>query len=167
MLPNGKQYQFAYEPVYGLLKQITYPTGATIKYTWQFNAQSQGGDFQVENAYPTDHWDTCGARYGMPALQSRVVSFDGVTPALEQDFTYSTSWPTGSEFWSSKHTTIITHDLLRNTTSQVQYDYVPQWAGGGQVQVPVEQRVQYQDGSGSTLRTVTKDWYNPDALKSE
>jgi RHS repeat-associated protein len=166
MLPNGKQYQFDYEPVYGLLKQITYPTGATIKYTWQFNPQSQGGHFQVQNPYPSPHWDTCAARYGMPALQSRTVSFDGVTPALEQDFTYSTSWPTGSEFWSSKHTTVVIHDLLRNTTSQVQYDYVPVRVTDSST-VPVEQRIQYQDGNGRPLRTVTKDWYSADALKTE
>ena len=33
-LPNGQEYQFSYGGTYGLLSQITYPTGAWVKYTW-------------------------------------------------------------------------------------------------------------------------------------
>lgn len=34
VLPNGQQYQFGYDPKYDLLNKITYPSGATVTYTW-------------------------------------------------------------------------------------------------------------------------------------
>src|SRR5262249_45148019 len=39
-LPNNKQYAFDYHPQYGLISQITYPSGGWVKYTWTVNAQS-------------------------------------------------------------------------------------------------------------------------------
>jgi hypothetical protein len=38
-LPNGQQYQFSYDPTYGYLSQITYPSGGWIKYTWKLSDQ--------------------------------------------------------------------------------------------------------------------------------
>lgn len=39
-LPNGKQYQFTYDPTYGTLSKITYPDGGYVSYTWGMNTQS-------------------------------------------------------------------------------------------------------------------------------
>jgi len=172
-LPNGKQYRFSYDPVYGLLKQITYPTGGFVRYDWTFIPQSEAGDFPVfvqGNLGGPPYWGQCEYKYGKPAIQTRSVSFDGSTIALQQDFTYTTAWPqSAAAFWNTKQTTVNSHDLLRNTTSQVQQNYLPMFDvrdGSMRANIPVENTTQYQDG-GTTLLTVTKEWYDPSLLKSE
>ena len=41
-LPNGQSYTLSTDPSsYGLVKKITYPTGAWVSYTWGINAQSE------------------------------------------------------------------------------------------------------------------------------
>src|SRR2546423_1988940 len=40
-LPNDRQYNFTYDGANGLLSSITYPTGATVTYTWGLNPTSQ------------------------------------------------------------------------------------------------------------------------------
>ena len=39
--PDGLSYQFTYDPAYGLIKRITYPTGAWVEYTWGVNPNSE------------------------------------------------------------------------------------------------------------------------------
>ncbi|MGC2745190.1 MAG: hypothetical protein WA672_18630, partial [Candidatus Angelobacter sp.] len=99
VLPNGKSYQFTYDPVSGLLQQITYPNGATVTYTWGYsNGYANALDF-----YPPTSWGShpsvppnqpgpCHEMYQTQVITKRVVSFDGHTPALEQDFQYFTTW---------------------------------------------------------------------------
>lgn len=45
VLPNGEQYSFSYDPTYGLLRQITFPSGGWVQYTWTLNGQSEFGSF--------------------------------------------------------------------------------------------------------------------------
>ena len=34
LLPNGKSFSFSYDPTYGLIDKVTYPSGGFVKYTW-------------------------------------------------------------------------------------------------------------------------------------
>ncbi|MFZ0869009.1 MAG: RHS repeat-associated core domain-containing protein [Candidatus Sulfotelmatobacter sp.] len=164
---------------YGLISQITYPTGAWVKYSWMINPQSAGGVFpNLQGQAGQCYW-----RWGKPALQSRTVSFDGVNPALTQTFQYSTSWgSTGnstSDLWNTKQTIVTTQDLVRGTSFTTTYLYAPTTASGepapvykyggftADPQIPVEQTVTYQDVGGATLETVNKTWYNAQQMESE
>ncbi|HXJ40816.1 MAG TPA: hypothetical protein VNH18_16160, partial [Bryobacteraceae bacterium] len=167
-LPNGKQYQFTYDPVYGLLSKITYPTGGYVSYSWGLNPQSASATYTT--GVPIS---TCVYIYDRPAVLHRYVSFDGTTIALQQDFSYSTTW--SFNVWATKQTTVTTHDLVRGTTFQTVYAYTPVDApsvpnsrpiiSGSQAtetfadrQIAVESTVTYQNINGSVLATVTKAW---------
>ena len=188
-LPNGKSYSFKYgtdDPnnsnPYGLISQITYPSGGWIKYSWTGNSQSAGGVFPNINGQVGQ----CFWRWGKPALKSRTISFDGVTPALTQTYKYSTSWGStgtaGSYLWNTKQTTLTTQDLIRGTTFVTTYSYIPTANSGEPIpryigasytvdtQIPVEQTITYQDIGGTlgaTLETVNKVWLNVMQLQSE
>jgi RHS repeat-associated protein len=177
LLPNGQSYTFGYDGQWGLVNSITYPTGGKVTYTWGVNSLSES-----YNGATPDVWTSvtlnggkknCYFEYDLPAVTKRVVSFDGVHPALEQDFAYSTQ-PGTNGFWSSKTTTVTTKDLVRgNTTAVTIYNYIPMFppliATGTSAQsvIPHESSVLYQDGSGNTLRTVIKVWTGVDLLGAE
>jgi RHS repeat-associated protein len=117
--------------------------------------------------------------YDRPAVLHRYVSFDGTTVALQQDFSYSPTW--AGDTWSTKTTTITTHDLIRGTVFQTVYSYTPILApvvpntqdplnGTQDVsdrQLPVEQTVTHKDPNGTVLRTVNKTWQDQYELGSE
>ncbi len=126
-IPNGEQYTFQYDPTYGLLSQITYPSGAWVKYTWGVNAQAATDDFPDSAGDP----NSCVWRYGKVALASRTVSFDGVHTALSQTFQYSTTWATGNLglTWTNKQTTVTTNDAVRGTSFTTTYVYNPALSG--------------------------------------
>jgi hypothetical protein len=92
-LPDGQSYSLQYaDPASGLLTKITYPSGATTSYVWALNGL--GVDSNTSSGTFPDSaglGGTCSYRYDSYALQHRYVSFDGVTPALQQDFSYSTT----------------------------------------------------------------------------
>ncbi len=187
-LPNGQYYKFDYDPVYGLVSKITYPTGASVTYTWGVNPQSDMTGY-VENSSigaPVTNPSICFFIHDWPAITKRVVSFDGVTPALQQTFSYSTTWssggtnpsplPFGPQWWTSKTTTVTTTDLLRTGQPGYQtiYTYKPYLASpqsptstDAASEIPIESTVVYKDTSGSILRTVTKVWGIPDQLQAE
>lgn len=172
-LPNGKQYQFSYDPAYALISKITFPSGGYISYTWGLNPQSA----DVAFADKFGALKQCGFNYDTPAILHRYVSYDGSTIALQQDFAYSTTWANGN--WSSKQTIVTTHDLVRNTSFVVTYTYtsgylptIPNAAIAsspfGAVtapQVPTESSIVYQSISGATLKTVNKSWVQFDPFK--
>jgi YD repeat-containing protein len=112
----------------------------------------------------------CGYRYDWPAVATRVVSYDGSTNALEQDFSYTTTWGVGAN-WTSKTTTVTTKDLKRGTSFSTIYTYFPMpqpVPPGGVVStispVPVESTIQYNDINGKSLQTVTEIWGSPNGL---
>jgi RHS repeat-associated protein len=166
-LPNGRQYQFQYDPTYGLLSKITYPTGGYVSYTWGLNPLSESVTLPVSNG------DVCVYAYDTPAITHRYISFDGVNVALQQDFSYSTTWGgVNWDFWTTKQTTVTTHDLVRGTTFQTIYTYSPVTAPGGpntngSGQAAAESSIIYKDVSGGTLLTVTKGWLSQSLLNCE
>jgi len=145
-----------------------------VKYTWGINPQSEFTQFVNSNG------TVASCIVDWFAVLHRYVSFDGANIALQQDFSYSTNWGGGIQ-WNTKQTTVVTKDCARNNfvcssapSFTTVYTYAPsivfsddplnQVAGN---QVPVEQTITYKDGSGNTLRTVSKNWYNTDLLQTE
>ena len=84
VLPNGEQYTFSYDPAYGLISKLTYPTGGYVRYVWGVNVESEYG------SWPTVHSDgttgACDYHFDTPALAYRYVSFDGVHEVLPAGF---------------------------------------------------------------------------------
>jgi hypothetical protein len=156
-LPNTQTYTIEYDPSYGLISKIIYPTGATVTYQWMNNPKTQFIQ------YP----DGCGYVYDWPAVQKRVVSYDGVNPAQEQDFLYQPSGQLGNST-----TTVTTKDLLRpgSPTSKTVYTYLPTPTLGFTQQfgedttvspIPLEHTIAYYDTAGNVIKTVTKIWASP------
>jgi len=170
-LPNGQSFQFFYDSTYGLLNKIVYPNGGYISYSWAPNAQSEFAALVDANGNPQG----CPYRYDSLALAHRYVSFDGTTVAQQQDFSYSTTWnPSYYPSWTSKQTTVTTHDLVQGITYQTAYTYTPIPAPSVPLlgntyaqQLPLEQTVVYKDPSGNTLRTVNKTWFDQYEIASE
>lgn len=171
-LPNGQYYTFQYDPTYGTVSEIQYPTGGWVKYTWGLNDASDS--ITYEDTY--NNQNACGLTYATPAVTERQVSFDGQNVALEQTFSYSTTWDSQTPYiWNSKTTTVTTYDLVRNTSYKTVYTYVPGGteqqpmspypAGAGEI--PVESSVAYYGISGQLLRTVYKTWLDPFLMTSQ
>jgi len=175
VLPNGQSFQFLYDSTYGLLKQIVYPSGGTVTYTWEVNPQSQTAAWPDSGTDPNPIG--CMYRYGTPAIATRVVSFDGKTNALQQTFQYSpVTWSSADPLeWTTMSTTVTTTDLVSGASFATVYNYVPRY---GTVQphdmwtlapagVPVETTVLYYkdtNTSGSPIQTVAKNWLGPGDL---
>lgn len=79
-LPNTQSYSFTYDPTYGTLSKMTYPSGGYVRYVWGINTQAEiASDL------------SCTMLYGVPAVTDRYVSFDGTHEVLHQSFSYSTT----------------------------------------------------------------------------
>lgn len=175
-LPESKSYQFSYDAAYGVINQITYPSGGWVKYTWGLNPLAEAVQSYDANGL------SCVFGYDMPAITRRSVSFDGTNTALEQDFSYSTTWNYASGgsgpwvanqangVWAAKQTIIVTKDCARNNFNcsgapsfTTTYNYV---SAGGNVgtESAVESSVVYGDFSGNTLLTETKGWAGNELL---
>lgn len=171
-LPNGKQYQFFYDPVYGLLNEIDYPSGGWVKYTYQLVKWEQGKWAGV-NAAPGSL--DCIYLYGMPVVASRKVGFGGSpNPNLTQTFSY-TYTPDQFGAWTQKQVTVLTTDNVRGTSFTTKYFYSPinippppNNEMSGPSQAPLEQMIQYYDWNATLIRTVNKTWnFNPYDLTSQ
>ena len=118
---------------------------------------------------------SCSYLYDTPAIVQRNVSFDGSTIALEQTFSYSTTWYTSSgngDYWTARQATVTTTDEITGKTWKTAYSYVPitlsappnLFTGSSYFldQTSVEQTVTYYGYSPSypTLRTVNKNWFD-------
>jgi RHS repeat-associated protein len=111
-----------------------------------------------------------------PAVVKRVVSYDGVNSALEQDFSYSTTWQAGSSgWWTSKQTVVTTKDLLSPGTPSFQtiYNYTP-WLPHKSIGshldssgLAMENSIIYKNTLGNVLRTITKVWNSSLQLSGE
>src|SRR6266568_3019584 len=167
ILPNGQQFTFTYEPTYGMISKIIYPSGGYVRYVWGLNSQAEA----ITTTYSSSHWY---CRYDYPAVTDRYVSYDGSSEALHQHFTYTTNWPNNTSLtWNTKSTTVTTTDSARNTSFNTAYNYLPINAphvpNGSNItaQLPVESTIQYNDTSGALLKTVTKGWINVRMLASQ
>ena len=158
ILPNGKGTQFQYDATYGTISKITYPNGGYVTYTWGQSHDINGNDDIAETVLVNDiNGLVCQWGYDTPVITHRYVSFDGASTALQQDFYYKTTWPSGGGGWTSKQTIVITHDILRGTSYQTTYNYQPDSTLAG-AQGTLESSIVYQDFNGNTLLTVNKGW---------
>lgn len=161
-LPESNlHYTFGYQSPYALLNSITYPTGATVTYTWTPQPLAESLGVGPGNAH-------CDYQHDWPYITQRIVSFDGSATALEQDFAYTTQWGTGNsaDQWTTKTTTVTTKDWKRPGTPSFQtvYTYAPiaqidPFTSTYLGQVAVESQIVYHDWNGAVLETVTKNWY--------
>jgi YD repeat-containing protein len=181
-LPNGTSYNFEYDPAaLGYVSKITYPNGGYVAYAYDvFPKMTVLDGYTGTYDAPPSSQTGCMYRYDRAALKTRTVSFDGVNVALTQSFDYDTNWsePSGVGLWTSKVTTVTTTDAIQKISYTTTYtysesgsfDYAPiDYAFGIEATgvVPLEQTIQYQDSSGSTLDTVTKAWLDPITLGCE
>ena len=176
-LPNGKSYTFTYDRTYGLIYQITYPSGGFVRYSYGKNPLSSNVNFNANTGGDTGLVVTPGAcdfRTDAVAVTERDVSFDGTTIAQSQSFTYgATSWGTGNNdtLWTGKTTTVTTTDKVLNTSYVTTYNYVGQTFSSGvnffnTYTVGVEGSVSTAQNS-TTLKTVTQGWGGPFLLDCE
>jgi YD repeat-containing protein len=171
-LPNGREYSFTYDPTYGLLRQINYPWGGYVQYVWGVSPLSAQFYYTSSESGTTSY---CLYTYDKPAITQRTVSFDGQTVALQQSFTYSTTWDSSSGYWTSKTTTVTTTDNVAGVNYKTVYTYsaippisVPNsGTPGADPNIPVEQLIQYYDSNGNLLRTATKQWLTQFELACE
>jgi RHS repeat-associated protein len=169
-LPNNTSYNISYDSTYGLVSKITYPTGGFVRYTWGVNPLSEFADYEDLTGIP----NSCGYHYDAVAVAHRYVSFDGVSTALQQDFTYSTVWSSNGSAWTSKTTTVKTTDLVTSAVSTMVYTYSP-ITPPDQPNVetffaqllPVEQSIVTKNSAGTTLRTVNKTWLDQYLLNTQ
>jgi len=179
-LPNGQSYTFTYDSddasiahPYGLITKITYPTGGWVKYTWKLNLLATHGIFNDGSVLQI--MPLCELTYDTPAVATRTVSFDGQNPAMVQTFNYSTVYPSNSDLWSSKQSTVTSQDVIRGRSFETDYTYVPVLILSSPNdpfpcfcnQVAVENTVTDKDWNGSILKTVTKAWQNQYLLTDE
>lgn len=142
-LPNQQQYTFSLDPTFGMLNHITYPTGATVDYTWAINSQSQYAHFSLPSSSAQA---PCSYIYDWPAVQTRIVSIGGVN-TQRQDFSYTTTWSTGT--WTQKTTTVTTKDLITPGTPSYKIVYTYTNSGGLGTQT-----IATYDVTGTLLQTV-------------
>ncbi len=172
VLPNGRSFTFSYDPTYGMLTKITYPSGGYVRYVWGLNSQAEAGIFPFNVNGSMQVWE---CRYDYPAITDRYVSYDGTTEVEHQHFTYSTSWTGSSISWNSKSTTVAATDNVRADTFNTTYTYdgsfttpyVPNCVACFTTdQMPVEKTIQSYDFNGALLQTVAKSWKNVRLVQS-
>jgi RHS repeat-associated protein len=162
-LPNGEYYTFGYGS-YGLLNQITYPTGAVVNYTWTTPSSPNG---EIEFPDNGNNQTGCLYAYYAPMVTQRTVKFDGVHTALVQNFSYTTAYSTGVQqatvqttvYSSNGSTNLGTFKTVYNYAAFLPYIADPEDLTVFPAPMPVEQTVQYYDyGQTNLLETVTKGW---------
>ena len=168
-LPNGQSFSFVYDATYGRINKMIYPTGGYVRYVWGIYSEAEWGHYQGTNG--TTNF-ACDMLYGTPAVTDRYVSYDGVTEVLHQHFAYTT--PTWSATtWTFKQTKVTTYDLVRGTSFETDYDYLP-FTDPNQpnmnipAQIAVESVITYYNDLGTTtLKTVSKTWENERLLATQ
>jgi len=153
-----QSYSFIYDPSspYGRPTKIVFPGHGYVRYVWGLYTSSATSKEQWPVGQATA---VCTLLHDTAAITDRFVSYDGSTEVLHQQFVYSpTTWDAANPAnWLTKRTTVTSTDLVTGQATVTTYNYVP-GAAIGNGQVPVEQQVVYQDGSGKTLKTVNKTW---------
>jgi RHS repeat-associated protein len=172
----SQKYTFGYDPNYGRINKITFPGGGYVRYLWGVDTSSAATYQSWQLQPPNGGTEYCYFIYDMPAITDRYVSYDGSTEILHQHFSYSTTWGPNSltasaSTWTGKTTTVTSTDSLTGQVTVTTYNYsnllivnlggTRGYPDGGSPigpEVPVEQSVVYQDGSGHTLKTINKTW---------
>lgn len=168
-LPNGEEYQFHYDPTYGVIDEIDFPEGGKVTYSWglsssyeevaSFPAIQSGTGMSMSNA--------CTVQYQVPVVTSRTVYFNGSSADQYQTYSYTATW--NQTLWVSKNTSVSTTDEVTGNTFLTKYSYSPTandvaspFNSATFPTVPMESTVQHFDwGNSSTpLDTVTEAWYS-------
>lgn len=164
-LPNGQSYSFTYDPTYGRLSKITYPSGAYARYVWGWRSNVSQWLFTEGSGFDSY---TCRTFYGEPVITDRYVSTDGVTETEHQHFVYTSYYPGFNDVKTTLTDTDLTTGQVVRTVTYNYTDsdmpappYESNWYGS-----PVfdETSEVYAAGS-STLRTVAEAW-SPDGKPS-
>lgn len=177
-LPNDKSYSFEYDPVYGNLAKVTYPSGGYVRYQWGSNPMSESAIGYWYTPVPVDPTKVeCIFRYDVPAITDRWVSYDGSTEVLHQHFSYpAIQWSSSDPAaWTLKTTVVTTSDLVAGTQYTKTYKYVPDpfhhaepfVANDGAGPIPLEQSVTVVDQSGSQVSADSEVWANEYLLSSK
>jgi RHS repeat-associated protein len=163
-LPNGKYYTFAYDS-YGLLNQITYPSGAVVQYTRTIPSSPNGMIAYYSGGMGGG--SLCMFGYYAPMVATRTVMFDGVHTALFQQFTYTTAYNTGVSQATVQTTVYSSNGSTNLGTFKTVYNYAstdfpfsdPDDPVTVATSTPMEQTVQYYDyGQTNLLETKTEGW---------
>lgn len=184
-LPNGTHYTFQYETRFGLIKEIDYPNGGWVKYTWLLSNEAPNSglsDFVhfPAQGQPLGSNDLCNYQYAVPVIRQRDVGYSvGSSSALTQVFTYTTNWNPNAQSasqWLTKTTTVATTDNITGKTYKTLYTYVPVTyqqpptkSASLPPQIPVEQSVVTYDWgpSATPILTENKTWADPYAMSSQ
>ncbi len=168
-LPNGKQYTFQYDPIWGLLSEVDYPDGGWVRYTWKLSdtlsTLASFDAYNPEGYSPFLAQGACNFQYQTPVVATRKVGFAPGSPAaLSQTFTYNTHWTQQNPFaWDVKTTNVVTTDNVTQQTTTAVYQYSPVYQAAQPnvrrtPQIPVESKITYFDGNGTLLQTVNQQW---------
>lgn len=156
-LPNGQSYLFTYDPTYGRVSKVTYPSGAYVRYVW-------GMRQNINNFGIVGQGYTCVIYASEPVITDRYVSPDGTTETEHQHFTYSSYYPNFTPSTTEVDTDLTTNQVVRTVTynyTTANGDFVPFDVQRYGTPPFIETTIVYSSGS-STLRTVTKTWHNDD-----
>ena len=180
-LPNQTQFYFHYgtdtsdpnfQNPYGLLNEIDYPGGGSVKYKWKLS-DTLSEFIQFDGTAASNPNDVlanlCTFQYNTPVVAMREVSYDGSSVALIQTFTYSTTWDSnsGGASWDQKTTKVTSTDQVTGKSALTVYTYdsvqapsQPNMCCAAAAQIPVEHSVQYYDwgNTAAPIRTVNKTW---------
>jgi RHS repeat-associated protein len=180
-LPNGQQYTFGYDPAYGLLNSITYPSGASVSYKW--GAATEANQTAYEFKYgPNDNYTNgCTVDLDTPVVTDRYVYIGGVNTRHDQ-YTYTTDtiYTSDGKPWK---TTQVTSTGSGGYTRTIIYSWSPYgpppqpWENGPpnssdefsfvDPAIPLEQSAVYEDGSGNVFQTIQQSWNNPRVMTSQ
>lgn len=168
-LPNLKQYQFHYDPTYGLLDEIDYPTGGWVKYSYTTNVPL----FELA-VFTAPNGGGCVYQYAIPVVATRQVSFTGSATNLTQAFSLTNTWSSDDETWTARTATVTTTDPILGS-AQTSYSYAPHrepnqpYSPAWPNNIPVESEIQYYDWNNNStpLETVTKGWYDQYLLECQ
>ena len=181
MLPNLQSYNFTYDPTTGLLTKITYPSGGYVSYVWGLNQESAGFSAIIP---PTTNnpAEFCPTLVDQPAVVQRNVSFDGMTIALTQTFSYNSGdiGATGDFACAlgPYTTTVTTTDNVTGLKYATVYRYNGTWSSLPNESTPVciqyfpgtEQSIKHYGSTntgGTPLLSVSKAWVGSNVLTCE
>ena len=147
-LPNGTTFALDYDPVYGQVSRLTYPSGAYVRYTWGFGA------FSEYAALSFDDGSSCTYMAKPLVITDRYVSLDGVHETLHQSFTYTASSVGPRQYMPDTRTTTV-RDYDENNTLLATRTYT---FDDTQSFRPQATTIQTQSAQGQVVRTVQQSW---------
>lgn len=172
-LSSPQSYTFQYDPQFGLMTEIRYPTGAWTKYTWKMppgtytdavlvDGENDGNGPSVKNA--------CSFQYGTPVIDTRSVGqgddSPGAVPELVQTFSYVTNWnANNAAIWDTKRTIMTTLDHKQGTSYTTTYIYNGLQTGQAinansliANEVPTEASTSVAGANGTVLSNKVETW---------